>query len=81
MNKGQWFSSPKKIFAFIVNLIILGIACTIVCSDRPFLFKQTSRDILTLPVWTGSLRLGQVDSRKLFQGQLDLRQQRYLDLS
>lgn len=74
MNKGQWFSSPKKIFAFIVNLIILGIACAIVCSDHPSLFKQTSRDILTLAVWTGSLRLGQVDSRKLFQGQLDLRQ-------
>jgi hypothetical protein len=36
--------------------------------------KQTNIHILTLSVWTGSLRLGQVDSRQLLQGQLDLRQ-------
>ncbi|KAH8425153.1 uncharacterized protein LDX57_002902 [Aspergillus melleus] len=32
MNKGQWFSSPNKIFLTCVNLIILAIACAIVCS-------------------------------------------------
>lgn len=30
MNKGQWWSSPKKIFLTIINLVILGIACAIV---------------------------------------------------
>lgn len=29
MNKGVWFSSPRKILLTIVNLIILGIACAI----------------------------------------------------
>jgi hypothetical protein len=30
MNKGQWWSSPKKIFLTIINFLILGIACAIV---------------------------------------------------
>ncbi|KAJ5313108.1 hypothetical protein PENANT_c018G00399 [Penicillium antarcticum] len=29
MNKGKWFSTPRKIILTIVNLIILGIACAI----------------------------------------------------
>lgn len=29
MNKGVWFSSPRKILLTIVNVIILGIACAI----------------------------------------------------
>ncbi|KAE8382015.1 transmembrane amino acid transporter protein-domain-containing protein [Aspergillus bertholletiae] len=29
MNKGVWFSSPRKIFLTIVNVIILGIACAL----------------------------------------------------
>jgi len=31
MNKGKWFSTPSKIALTIINLIILGIACAIVC--------------------------------------------------
>lgn len=31
MNKGQWFSTGRKMTLTIINLIILGIACAIVC--------------------------------------------------
>lgn len=39
MNKGVWFSSPRKILLTIVNLIILGIACAIVCVHPLHLFS------------------------------------------
>lgn len=39
MNRGQWFSSPNKIFLTCVNLFILGIACTIVCSIFSSMFN------------------------------------------
>lgn len=63
---------------FSINLIILGIACAIVSFEfhsLPLSLKIFSTiNFLTISVWTGTLRLRQVDSRQLFQGQLDLRQ-------
>lgn len=31
MNWGQWFSSPKKMFLTLVNLIMFGIGLVLVC--------------------------------------------------
>lgn len=39
MNKGRWFESWKKIVLTIVNLVILGIACAIVCLTYPYMMK------------------------------------------
>lgn len=48
MNKGNWFSSIKKTTLTIINVIILAIACTIVCfaslQDSEFLTDKTSVD-------------------------------------
>ena len=48
MNKGIWFSSIKKTTLTIINVIILGIACAIVCvaplPDSGFLADKTSVD-------------------------------------
>jgi hypothetical protein len=48
MNWGHWFSSPGKIILTIVNMIILGIACAIVClvspRDSGFPADKTSAD-------------------------------------
>lgn len=42
MNKGEWFSTPKKIFLTIVNFLILGIACAIV---------SLKNSLISLAVW------------------------------
>lgn len=39
MNKGRWFESWKKIVLTIINLVILGIACAIVCLTYPYMMK------------------------------------------
>ena len=35
MNKGQYFSSSRKIALTVVNVMILGIACVLVCPRHP----------------------------------------------
>jgi hypothetical protein len=35
MNKGRWFESWKQIVLTVINLVILGIACAIVCLNFP----------------------------------------------
>jgi hypothetical protein len=48
MNWGHWFSSAGKIALTIINMIILGIACAIVCfvflRDSEFPADKTSAD-------------------------------------
>lgn len=48
MNKGNWFSSIKKTTLTIINVVILGIACAIVCfaplHNSGFLADKTSVD-------------------------------------
>lgn len=34
MNKGRYLSSPTKILLTVVNVIIIGIACALVCVSR-----------------------------------------------
>jgi hypothetical protein len=79
MNKGQLTANWKKITLLIINLIILAIACAIVSHGPIQYYLLKSENLLTILVRFGTLRLGQVDQRKLVQGYLDLRQQRHLD--
>lgn len=44
MNKGNYFANSSKIFLTFVNLVILGIACAIVC----FNYYYTSFILLTI---------------------------------
>lgn len=48
MNKGNLFSSAKKTTLTVINVVILGIACAIVCfaslQDSEFLADKTSVD-------------------------------------
>ncbi|KAJ5151262.1 uncharacterized protein N7482_010514 [Penicillium canariense] len=51
MNKGQWFSSPKKILLFIVNLVILGIAFAI-CGLGLYVSGKSIHDSSSSASWT-----------------------------
>ncbi|KAF7592255.1 hypothetical protein BBP40_000457 [Aspergillus hancockii] len=51
MNKGVWFSSPRKIFLTIVNVIILGIACAI-CGLGLYVSGKSIHDNSSSSSWT-----------------------------
>ncbi|KAI9036458.1 putative amino acid transporter [Aspergillus affinis] len=51
MNKGQWFSSPNKIFLTCVNLVILGIACAI-CGLGLYVSGKAIHDSSSKASWT-----------------------------
>ncbi|KAK1145250.1 hypothetical protein N8T08_004403 [Aspergillus melleus] len=51
MNKGQWFSSPNKIFLTCVNLVILAIACAI-CGLGLYVSGKAIHDSSSKASWT-----------------------------
>ncbi|KAJ5652336.1 hypothetical protein N7507_009762 [Penicillium longicatenatum] len=51
MNKGQWWSSPKKIFLTIINFLILGIACAI-CGLGLYVSGKSIHDSSSNSSWT-----------------------------
>ncbi|KAA8652838.1 putative amino acid transporter [Aspergillus tanneri] len=53
MNKGQWFSSPNKIFLTIVNIFILGIAIAI-CGLGLYVSGKAIHDSSSNNSWTCS---------------------------
>ncbi|KAJ5629631.1 hypothetical protein N7528_003288 [Penicillium herquei] len=51
MNKGEWWSSPKKIFLTIINFLILGIACAI-CGLGLYVSGKSIHDSSDSASWT-----------------------------
>ncbi|KAJ5757285.1 uncharacterized protein N7511_007467 [Penicillium nucicola] len=51
LNRGQWFSSPRKIMLTIVNLVILGIACAI-CGLGLWVSGQAINESSSKASWT-----------------------------
>ncbi|KAJ6114957.1 hypothetical protein N7486_000735 [Penicillium sp. IBT 16267x] len=51
MNKGQWWSTPKKIFLTIINFLILGIACAI-CGLGLYVSGKSIHDSSSNSSWT-----------------------------
>ncbi|PLB44159.1 putative amino acid transporter [Aspergillus steynii IBT 23096] len=53
MNRGQWFSSPNKIFLTCLNVFILGIACAI-CGLGLYVSGKAIHDSSSKSSWTCS---------------------------
>lgn len=72
MNKGVYFSTPRKSALTVVNVLILGIACVLV-SDCIHWFLDVAN--ATPLVWHGSLGIWEGYSRQSQQRKLFLRKQ------
>lgn len=70
MNKGLWFSSPKKIALTALNMTIIAIAAVLVCT----LINSSLVIANLLPVWSWSLGLRESPSRRLQHREFLLRE-------